>query len=270
MIEVRGLTKRHGDTGYSLGMRQRLGIAAVLLGDPAVLLFDEPVNGLDADGVRWVRHLVRGLAAEGRTVLVSSHLLSEVHRRHPQQRPVGPQRGILPAARTLVPVISVTACAVVVSAATDLVAWASWVPPPRSSLVTSRPGSAGSRSWSPSVACSPLDSVCSCAAPPAPSPRSSCSSSPCPSPGQHGRAVAHHHQRSPSRPGHRRPRRDRRGGAGSEHERHRDDRVDGCRRGRRWLVTDPPRHDMTPRTARHAPSRPAHRQNRLLQRKESS
>lgn len=62
---------------YSLGMRQRLGIAAALLGDPAVLLFDEPVNGLDADGVRWVRHLVRQLAAEGRTV-VSSHLLSEM------------------------------------------------------------------------------------------------------------------------------------------------------------------------------------------------
>lgn len=63
---------------YSLGMRQRLGIAAALLGDPAVLLLDEPVNGLDADGVRWVRHLVRGLAAEGRTVLVSSHLMSEM------------------------------------------------------------------------------------------------------------------------------------------------------------------------------------------------
>ena len=63
---------------YSLGMRQRLGIAAALLGDPAVLLFDEPVNGLDADGVRWVRHLVRDLAADGRTVLVSSHLLSEM------------------------------------------------------------------------------------------------------------------------------------------------------------------------------------------------
>ena len=63
---------------FSLGMRQRLGIASALLGDPAVLLFDEPVNGLDADGVRWVRHLVRDLAAEGRTVLVSSHLMSEV------------------------------------------------------------------------------------------------------------------------------------------------------------------------------------------------
>ena len=64
--------------GYSLGMRQRLGIAAALLGDPEVLLFDEPVNGLDLDGVRWIRDLLRGLAAEGRTVLVSSHLMSEM------------------------------------------------------------------------------------------------------------------------------------------------------------------------------------------------
>ena len=64
--------------GYSLGMRQRLGIAAALLGDPGVLLFDEPVNGLDLEGVRWIRDLLRGAAAEGRTVLVSSHLMSEV------------------------------------------------------------------------------------------------------------------------------------------------------------------------------------------------
>ena len=63
---------------YSLGMRQRLGIAAALLGDPAVLLFDEPVNGLDLDGVRWIRSLFRGFADEGRTVLVSSHLMSEM------------------------------------------------------------------------------------------------------------------------------------------------------------------------------------------------
>ena len=64
--------------GYSLGMRQRLGIAAALLGDPPVLVFDEPVNGLDLDGVRWVRSLLRDLADEGRTVLVSSHLMSEM------------------------------------------------------------------------------------------------------------------------------------------------------------------------------------------------
>jgi ABC-2 type transport system ATP-binding protein len=63
---------------FSLGMSQRLGIAAVLLGDPGVLLFDEPVNGLDPEGIRWVRHFLRGLAKEGRTVLVSSHLISEM------------------------------------------------------------------------------------------------------------------------------------------------------------------------------------------------
>lgn len=64
--------------GFSLGMKQRLGIAAALLGDPGVLMFDEPVNGLDPEGVRWLRELLHGLAAEGRTVLVSSHLLSEM------------------------------------------------------------------------------------------------------------------------------------------------------------------------------------------------
>ena len=64
--------------GFSLGMKQRLGIAAALLGDPGVLIFDEPVNGLDPEGVRWVRGLFRRLAAEGRTVLVSSHLMSEM------------------------------------------------------------------------------------------------------------------------------------------------------------------------------------------------
>ncbi|SDE15068.1 ABC transporter ATP-binding protein [Auraticoccus monumenti] len=64
--------------GFSLGMGQRLGIATALLGDPATVILDEPVNGLDPEGVRWVRTLIRGLAAEGRTVLLSSHLMSEM------------------------------------------------------------------------------------------------------------------------------------------------------------------------------------------------
>jgi ABC-2 type transport system ATP-binding protein len=64
--------------GFSLGMRQRLGLAAALLGDPAVLLLDEPVNGLDPEGVAWIRNLLRSLAARGRTVFVSSHLMTEM------------------------------------------------------------------------------------------------------------------------------------------------------------------------------------------------
>jgi ABC-2 type transport system ATP-binding protein len=68
--------KRSG--GFSLGMAQRLGIAAALLGDPSVLMFDEPVNGLDPEGVLWIRNLLRSLAAEGRTVFLSSHLMSEM------------------------------------------------------------------------------------------------------------------------------------------------------------------------------------------------
>ena len=63
---------------FSLGMSQRLGIASALLGDPGVLLFDEPVNGLDPEGILWVRNLLKGLAAEGRTIFVSSHLMSEM------------------------------------------------------------------------------------------------------------------------------------------------------------------------------------------------
>jgi ABC-2 type transport system ATP-binding protein len=68
--------KRPG--GFSLGMSQRLGIAAALLGDPGVVLLDEPVNGLDPEGIRWVRRFLRSLAAEGRTVFLSSHLMSEM------------------------------------------------------------------------------------------------------------------------------------------------------------------------------------------------
>jgi ABC-2 type transport system ATP-binding protein len=76
-VGIEGAARRR-IKGYSLGMRQRLGIAAALLGDPRVLLFDEPINGLDLDGVRWIRELLRRLADEGRTVLVSSHLMSEM------------------------------------------------------------------------------------------------------------------------------------------------------------------------------------------------
>src|SRR6202451_3375317 len=80
VLDVVGLTsvahKRAGT--FSLGMGQRLGIASALLGDPSVLLFDEPINGLDPEGIRWVRHLLKDLAAEGRTVLVSSHLINEM------------------------------------------------------------------------------------------------------------------------------------------------------------------------------------------------
>ncbi|TDC22180.1 ATP-binding cassette domain-containing protein [Streptomyces sp. 8K308] len=71
-------TARRRTRGFSLGMGQRLGIASALLGDPEVLLLDEPVNGLDTEGIRWIRGLMRSLAAEGRTVLLSSHLMSEM------------------------------------------------------------------------------------------------------------------------------------------------------------------------------------------------
>jgi ABC-2 type transport system ATP-binding protein len=73
-----GSVARRRAGGFSLGMGQRLGIAAALLGDPAVVILDEPVNGLDPDGVLWIRTLLKELAAEGRTVLVSSHLMSEM------------------------------------------------------------------------------------------------------------------------------------------------------------------------------------------------
>ncbi|MGM1059177.1 ABC transporter ATP-binding protein [Saccharothrix sp. Mg75] len=76
-VGLASVAKRRVGT-LSLGMRQRLGVAAALLGDPGVLLFDEPVNGLDPEGIRWIRHLMRDLAREGRTVLVSSHLMSEM------------------------------------------------------------------------------------------------------------------------------------------------------------------------------------------------
>ena len=80
VIEITGLASVAGKRAgkFSLGMGQRLGIAAALLGDPQTLILDEPVNGLDPEGVRWVRQFVRGQAAQGRTVLLSSHLMSEM------------------------------------------------------------------------------------------------------------------------------------------------------------------------------------------------
>jgi len=77
MVGLDSVAGRRAGT-FSLGMAQRLGIAAALLGDPSVLLLDEPVNGLDPEGVRWIRNLIRSLADEGRTVFVSSHLISEM------------------------------------------------------------------------------------------------------------------------------------------------------------------------------------------------
>ena len=79
-LELVGLSEvaRKRSKGFSLGMSQRLGIACTLLGDPQVLMFDEPVNGLDPEGILWIRNLMKALAAEGRTVFVSSHLMSEM------------------------------------------------------------------------------------------------------------------------------------------------------------------------------------------------
>ncbi|MGV9312007.1 ABC transporter ATP-binding protein [Streptomyces sp. NPDC003691] len=80
VLDLVGLTPvaRKKSKGFSLGMGQRLGIASALLGDPGVLLFDEPVNGLDPEGIHWIRNLMKALAAEGRTIFVSSHLMSEM------------------------------------------------------------------------------------------------------------------------------------------------------------------------------------------------
>ncbi|WP_327174810.1 ATP-binding cassette domain-containing protein [Streptomyces sp. NBC_01335] len=96
-----GLTDacRRRISGYSLGMKQRLGIATALLGDPPVLIFDEPLNGLDPEGVKWVRGLFRQLAAEGRTVFVSSHLMSEMEHTADELVVIG--RGALIAAQSL-------------------------------------------------------------------------------------------------------------------------------------------------------------------------
>jgi ABC-2 type transport system ATP-binding protein len=115
VIEMTGLAavarKRVG--GFSLGMGQRLGIASAMLGDPRTLILDEPVNGLDPEGVQWVRHLVRDLAAEGRTVFLSSHLMSEMAQTADQLLVIG--RGRIIAAGPVQDVIdSVTGAAVLV------------------------------------------------------------------------------------------------------------------------------------------------------------
>jgi ABC-2 type transport system ATP-binding protein len=80
VLDTVGLTSvaKKKSKGFSLGMGQRLGIAAALLGDPEILMFDEPVNGLDPEGIHWIRNLMKSLAAEGRTIFVSSHLMSEM------------------------------------------------------------------------------------------------------------------------------------------------------------------------------------------------
>ena len=77
MVGLRDVARKRAG-GFSLGMGQRLGIASAMLGDPATLVLDEPVNGLDPEGIRWIRNLLKDLAAEGRTVFVSSHLMSEM------------------------------------------------------------------------------------------------------------------------------------------------------------------------------------------------
>ncbi|MCW2931910.1 MAG: transporter [Actinomycetia bacterium] len=101
MLESAGLAgaARRRIGGFSLGMKQRLGIAAALLGDPPVLLFDEPLNGLDPQGVRWIRGLFRRLAAEGRTVFVSSHLMAEME--HSADQLIVISRGELIAAESM-------------------------------------------------------------------------------------------------------------------------------------------------------------------------
>jgi ABC-2 type transport system ATP-binding protein len=116
VLEQVGLTEaaRRRIGGFSLGMKQRMGIAAALLGDPGVLIFDEPVNGLDPQGIRWIRDLFARLAAEGRTVLVSSHLMSEMAQTAQDLIVIG--RGRLVAATS---VAAVTAAASHVLVGTD-------------------------------------------------------------------------------------------------------------------------------------------------------
>jgi ABC-2 type transport system ATP-binding protein len=108
---------------FSLGMSQRLGIAATLLGDPGVLLFDEPVNGLDPEGIRWARHFLRGLAAEGRTVFVSSHLISEMSMTADRLVVIG--RGRLIAETSVTDFVARSSGAIIKLATPDLAAFTS-------------------------------------------------------------------------------------------------------------------------------------------------
>jgi ABC-2 type transport system ATP-binding protein len=125
-LDLVGLSEvaRRRAGGFSLGMSQRLGIAAALLGDPQILLLDEPVNGLDTDGVEWIRGLLRRLADEGRTVLMSSHLLAEVEQTADHVVVLG--RGRLLADSSISDLLSTSAGAVVLrtpdSSAADMIA----------------------------------------------------------------------------------------------------------------------------------------------------
>src|SRR5262245_51506991 len=96
VLDLVGLTDvaKKRSKGFSLGMGQRLGIAAALLGDPAILMFDEPVNGLDPEGILWIRNLMKALAGEGRTIFVSSHLMSELENAAAQLLVIGRGRRI--------------------------------------------------------------------------------------------------------------------------------------------------------------------------------
>ena len=113
VIELVGLASaaRRKASGFSLGMRQRLGIAAAMLGDPPVLILDEPFNGMDPEGIIWIRHLLRSLANEGRAVLVSSHLMSELQDMADQVVVVGRGRvSLTPASRSCCPAPRATRC----------------------------------------------------------------------------------------------------------------------------------------------------------------
>ncbi|SDC87828.1 ATP-binding cassette domain-containing protein [Streptomyces prasinopilosus] len=125
--------------GFSLGMGQRLGIAAALLGDPAVLVLDEPVNGLDPEGVLWIRTLLKSLAAEGRTILVSSHLMSETALTADHLIVIG--RGRLLADTTVADFVRRSGAGTVKVVTPDAAALAGLLTGPGVTLATDAPGS---------------------------------------------------------------------------------------------------------------------------------